>query len=138
KQLLDFFGGASDLENKILRHTSLAFTEDPLRVLRGMQFAARFDLTTAPETVELCRKIKSGYRELAVERVREEWFKWAEKSATPSRGLKFLADTEWIEHFPEIKALQGTPQEPDWHPEGDVFIHTSHCCDVMAKLPQWQ
>jgi tRNA nucleotidyltransferase (CCA-adding enzyme) len=124
KRLLDFFGGESDLRNKILRHTSPAFTEDPLRVLRGMQFAARFDLETAPETIELCRKIKSSFGELARERVREEWFKWAEKSLRPSRGLKFLADTEWIEHFPEIKLLIGTPQEPEWHPEGDVWVHT--------------
>ena len=138
QQLLDFFGGVSDLEKKILRHTSSAFVEDPLRVLRGMQFAARFDLEPAPETIELCRKIKSSYAELAVERVREEWFKWAGKSLTPSRGLKFLAATEWMDHFPEIKSLIGTPQEPQWHPEGDVFIHTCHCCDALVKLTEWQ
>jgi len=138
KQLLDFFGGVSDLEQKILRHTSSAFPEDPLRVLRGMQFAARFDLEAAPETIELCREIKSSYAELAVERVCEEWFKWAGKSATPSRGLKFLAATEWMDHFPEIKALINVPQEPEWHPEGDVFIHTCHCCDAMVKLPEWK
>lgn len=138
KELLDFFGGATDLEKRILRHTSPAFTEDPLRVLRGMQFVSRFDLETAPETIELCRKIKSSFPELAVERVREEWFKWAEKSVTPSRGLKFLAETEWIEHFPEIKALMNVPQEPEWHPEGDVFVHTCHCSDALVKLPEWQ
>jgi tRNA nucleotidyltransferase (CCA-adding enzyme) len=138
KELLDFFGGAADLQRKILRHTSSAFTEDPLRVLRGMQFVSRFDLEIAPETIELCRKIKPSYPELAVERVREEWFKWAEKSVTPSRGLKFLTDTEWIEHFPEIKALMNVPQEPEWHPEGDVFVHTCHCCDSLVKLPEWQ
>ena len=138
KLLLDFFDGASDLKNKILRHTSPAFVEDPLRVLRGMQFAARFGLETAPETIDLCLKIKSDYAELAVERVREEWFKWAEKSSVPSRGLKFLVATEWVDHFPEIKSLVGTPQEPEWHPEGDVFIHTCHCCDALVKLPEWQ
>src|ERR1051326_2452847 len=114
--VLDFFGGQEDLRNRVLRHTSEAFVEDPLRVLRGMQFAGRFGLTAAPETVELCRRIKGGCQELAVERVREEWFKWAEKSAVPSRGLRFLAETEWIEHFPEVNALRGTPQDPDWHP----------------------
>ncbi len=138
KQLLDFFGGVSDLEKKILRHTSAAFPEDPLRVLRGMQLAARFDLETAPETIELCREIKSRYRELAVERVRDEWFKWAEKSVKPSRGLEFLVATGWVEHFPEIQALIGTPQEPEWHPEGDVFVHTALCCDAMVKLTDWQ
>ena len=102
-EVLDFFGGQDDWQARRLRHTSEAFVEDPLRVLRGMQFAARFDLTIAPETAALCRSIKASYRELAVERVREEWFKWAGKSTVPSRGLQLLVATEWVEHFPEIK-----------------------------------
>lgn len=137
-EVLDFFGGQADLKNRVLRHTSGAFVEDPLRVLRGLQFAARFDLRAAPETVALCRSIKGGCRELAVERVREEWFKWAAKSVVPSGGLKFLVETEWVEHFPEIRALIGTPQDPEWHPEGDVFVHTCHCLDALVKLPGWQ
>ena len=137
-QVLDFFGGQADLKNRVLRHTSEAFQEDPLRVLRGMQFAARFDLLPAPETVALCQTMMTSYPELATERVREEWFKWAAKSVAPSAGLKFLFATGWIEHFPELQALVGTPQEPDWHPEGDVFTHTGHCCDALAKLPDWQ
>jgi tRNA nucleotidyltransferase (CCA-adding enzyme) len=136
--LLDYYGGVTDLKQRILRHTSNAFAEDPLRVLRGMQFAARFDLTPAPETIRLCRSIVSSFSELAVERVREEWFKWAAKSVTPSRGLHFLRETGWIEHFPEIQALIDVPQEPEWHPEGDVFTHTSLCCDAMARMPAWQ
>jgi tRNA nucleotidyltransferase (CCA-adding enzyme) len=138
RRTLDFFGGAADLRNRVLRQTSAAFAEDPLRVLRGMQFAGRFNLTAAPETVELCRRMKSACAELAVERVREEWFKWAQSSTVPSAGLRFLAETGWIDHFPEIKSMMGVPQEPDWHPEGDVFIHTCHCCDALARLKQWQ
>jgi tRNA nucleotidyltransferase (CCA-adding enzyme) len=138
RQTLDFFGGAADLRNRILRHTSPAFAEDPLRVLRGLQFAGRFDLAAAPETVDLCRRIKDSRAELPVERVREEWFKWAQSSIKPSAGLRFLVDTGWVDHFPEIKALIGVPQEPDWHPEGDVFIHTCHCCDALARLDQWK
>jgi tRNA nucleotidyltransferase (CCA-adding enzyme) len=137
-QVLDFFGGEADLRDRVLRHTSAAFVEDPLRVLRGMQFIARFALSPAPETVELCRRIKGGYSELAPERVGEEWFKWAAKSTRPSSALKFLAATEWLEHFPELRALQGTPQEPEWHPEGDVFVHTCHCCDALVQLPTWR
>ena len=71
-EVLDFFGGKNDLGARVLRHTSAAFVEDPLRVLRGMQFAARFDFTAAPETLALCREIRASYSELAVERVREE------------------------------------------------------------------
>jgi tRNA nucleotidyltransferase (CCA-adding enzyme) len=137
REVLDFFGGLADLQKRILRHTSAAFTEDPLRVLRGMQFAGRFELRAALETVELSRRMKGSYAELAVERVREEWLKWAQRSRLPSAGLRFLAETEWIDHFPEIKALMGTPQEPEWHPEGDVFTHTCHCCDALARLPAW-
>lgn len=138
KRILDFFGGISDLEKRILRHTSEAFIEDPLRVLRGMQFAARFNLTAAPETIELCRNIRESFAELAIERVREEWFKWAEKSAFPSAGLRFLLETKWLEHFPEIAHMVRTPQDPQWHPEGDVFVHTCHCCDALVTLRQWQ
>ena len=138
RTLLDFFNGEADLRSKILRHTSAAFPEDPLRVLRGMQFAARFDLQPATETVELSQSIKGTYQELARERVREEWFKWAEKSARPSRGLEFLVATEWIEHFPELNSMRGVRQDPEWHPEGDVFVHTAHCCDAMASLSEWK
>ena len=135
--MLDFFGGENDLREGILRHTSGAFPEDPLRVLRGMQFASRFNLRAAPETIELCRSIRHTHGELAQERIREEWFKWAAQSKTPSLGLHFLVETGWIEHYPEIAALRGTPQDPMWHPEGDVFIHTCHCCDALARLAAW-
>ena len=68
-EVLDFFGGAADLRNRILRHVGVAFSEDPLRVLRGMQLAGRFGLTATPDTIALCRSIKSGYPELAGEGV---------------------------------------------------------------------
>ena len=138
REYLDFFGGRADLQDRILRHTSPAFVEDPLRVLRGLQFAARFDLTPAPETVELCRSMVSTYPELAVERVGLEWFKWALAERRPSAGLRFLAATGWLRHFPELAALEGTPQDPEWHPEGDVFTHTCHCCDALVELPEWR
>src|SRR6266850_2364970 len=138
KQLLDFFGGESDLRSGILRHTGPAFVEDPLRVLRGMQFAARFNLSADPKTLALCRSIKASFSELPSERVRDEWFKWAAKSTVPSAGLRFLVETEWIDHFPELKALRGSLQDPGWHPEGDVFVHTAHCCDALVNLAEWQ
>lgn len=137
-ELIDLFGGGEDLRCKRLRHTSPAFVEDPLRVLRGMQFAGRFDLTAVPETLDICRRIVGGHTELAVERVREEWFKWASRSTVPSAGLRFLAETGWIAHYPELAALQSTSQEPEWHPEGNVFVHTCHACDALVSLPAWQ
>jgi tRNA nucleotidyltransferase (CCA-adding enzyme) len=137
-QVLDFFGGQEDLRRGVLRHIGPAFAEDPLRVWRGMQFAGRFNLRAAPETAALARQIKNTHPELAVERVREEWFKWAQQGGWPSAGLRFLMETEWIDYWPEIKALIGTPQEPEWHPESDVFTHTCHACDALARLPGWQ
>ncbi len=137
-RILDFHGGAEDLKKKILRHTGPAFVEDPLRVLRAFQFAARFELTLAPETVTLCRSIRDTYAELAVERVWGEWDKWALKAVQPSRGLAVLKQTGWLQHFPEIAALDGVPQEPEWHPEGDVLVHTNHCLDALVRLATWR
>lgn len=140
--LIDPHGGEADLRARRLRHTSPAFVEDPLRVLRAMQLAGRFDLTLAPETAALCRSIAHTFAELPVERIWHEWAKWAEKSGPhhgrPSAGLRALAESGWLAHFPEIAALSGCPQDPEWHPEGDVFAHTGHCCDALARLPEWQ
>lgn len=129
-EVMDPFGGLRDLRGGILRHTSDKFAEDPLRVLRGMQLAARFELDVAPETVALARSIEP--EGLAAERVFEEWRKLALLGVTPSRGLRFLADSGWIRHYPELSATIGCPQDPDWHPEGDVWAHTLRCMDAFA------
>src|SRR4051812_16223383 len=136
-ELIDPHGGQRDLTARVLRHTSAAFAEDPLRVLRAMQLAARFDFSLAPETATLCRSIAHTFTELPVERVWHEWAKWAEKSTRPSRGLSVLEETGWLKHFPEVAAMRGTPQEPEWHPEGDVFTHTQFCLDALVKLDDW-
>lgn len=137
-ELIDPHDGQRDLAARVLRHTGPAFVEDPLRVLRAFQLAARFDFILAPETAALCRSIVDTYRELPVERVWHEWEKWAEKSIKPSRGLAVLEQTDWLRHFPEVAALRGTPQEPAWHPEGDVFTHTQHCLDALTSLDEWK
>jgi tRNA nucleotidyltransferase (CCA-adding enzyme) len=137
-EVFDPFGGREDLALGRLRHTSPAFAEDPLRVLRAMQLAGRFDLTLAPETAELCRSIADRYAELPVERIWMEWAKWATQSVRPSRGLAVLESTGWLRHYPELAALRGTPQEPEWHPEGDVYTHTQCCLDALVALEGWQ
>ncbi len=147
--LLDFFGGREDLRAGVLRHTSSKFTEDPLRPLRLMQFAGRFDMVVAPETIRLCREMTGEYGSLPVERVKEEWMKWASRSKNPARGLDVLAATGWIEVYPELAAMLRTPQDPVWHPEGaaedgkssrpdSLWIHICHCCNALADLPAWQ
>jgi tRNA nucleotidyltransferase (CCA-adding enzyme) len=137
QELIDPHGGQLDLAARVLRHTSAAFVEDPLRVLRAMQFAGRFDLTLAPETARLCASIADSFRELPLERVWGEWDKWATQSTRPSRGIIILRETGWLCHFPELASLRGTPQEPEWHPEGDVLDHTQHCLDALVETPGW-
>ncbi|MDR2863869.1 MAG: HD domain-containing protein [Puniceicoccales bacterium] len=129
-ELLDPHGGRADLAGKIMRHTSPAFSEDPLRVLRAMQFAARFQLVPAPETVALCREITP--EGLPPERIFEEWSKLILKGMKPSLGLTFLRDCGWVQYYPELVALIGCEQDPRWHPEGDVWNHTLHCLDAFA------
>lgn len=130
-RLADPLDGRTDLADRRLRHCSPAFAEDPLRVLRGMQFVARFDLEPDPGTVALCRTIEP--ESLAQERIWQEWRKLLLLGRTPSRGLRFLRDTGWLRHFPPLAALDGLAQDPVHHPEGDVFTHTGLCLDVFAN-----
>jgi tRNA nucleotidyltransferase (CCA-adding enzyme) len=76
------------------------------------------------------------YPTLAKERIWTEWSKWATKGTIPSKGLIALRDCEWLINYPEIADLQGVPQDPQWHPEGDVWIHTLHVCDAAAKIAE--
>ncbi|MFN0090684.1 MAG: CCA tRNA nucleotidyltransferase [Acidimicrobiales bacterium] len=130
-EVIDPFDGLGDLARRVLRHTSHQFSEDPLRVLRGMQFVARFDLAVDPATVALCRTIEP--EGLAAERVFDEWQKLILSGVRISAGLGFLADAGWRAHHPELEALAGTPQDPEWHPEGDVWVHTGHVMDAFAE-----
>lgn len=135
-EILDFFGGREDLKNRVLRATGPAFSEDPLRVLRGMQFACRFDLKLDPETAKMAQAISDQYHTIATERIAEEFTKWALKSTKPGLIAPFLLDCGWISHFPEIERLRGTPQEAEWHPEGDVCVHTMHVLNAAARIAE--
>jgi tRNA nucleotidyltransferase (CCA-adding enzyme) len=128
--LADPLDGRADLEQRVLRHCSAAFVEDPLRVLRAMQLVARFGLDTASETVALCRTIQP--EGLASERIWHEWRKLLLQGVEPSRGLRLLADTGWLAHFPPLAALAGLPLDPDRHPEGDAYTHVGLCLDAVA------
>ena len=137
--VIDCHGGLQDLQDGVLRMVdSDTFADDPLRVLRAMQFIARFDLRGDPSLVNQSAAIKASFLELASERVCDEWTKWASQCLVPSRGLVFLRDCGWLDHFPELAAMRGVPQDPEWHPEGDVFQHTLHCCDALAQLEEWR
>lgn len=130
-EILDPWNGRADLKTKTLRHVSEHFKEDPLRVLRGMQFVARFDLTAAPETIEVCREMTP--EGLPPERLFEEWAKLLTKGVKISKGLEFLREVGWVKYYPELARLIGCEQAPEWHPEGDVWNHTLCCLDAFAK-----
>ena len=131
----DHFGGTVDLENHTLKMTDAAtFIEDPLRVLRGFQFCGRFVLKVEPETSRVCWDMVKEFGTLAVERVWEEWNKWATKSVRPSLGLQFLHEVGWLHKFPEVAALVGLEQEESWHPELTVFRHICLVVDKCAQI----
>jgi tRNA nucleotidyltransferase (CCA-adding enzyme) len=130
-KLHDPHNGLEDLRAGVLRHTSPQFREDPLRVLRAMQQAARFDLTVAPETLALCRQIEP--EDLAPERIFEEFRKFLLKGRAMRRGFDFLKESGWVRYFPELEKLIDCPQDPEWHPEGDVWTHTGYCLEAFAR-----
>ena len=130
-EIADPLGGMRDLEERLLRHCSPRFHEDPLRVLRAMQFAARLPADIAAETVVLCRELTP--EGLSRERFFGEWEKLLLSGKEPSRGLRGLQECGWLRFFPELKAMEGCPQDPQWHPEGDVWMHTLHCMDAFAR-----
>ena len=132
-EVLDPHGGRRDLEGRVLRATDPArFSEDPLRGLRVAQLAARLEMTPDGALVALCRTLDLS--ELSGERVFEEFTKLLLRAARPSIGFKVLEDTDQLRFFPELHALRGVPQDPEWHPEGDVWVHTLMVLDVAATL----
>jgi tRNA nucleotidyltransferase (CCA-adding enzyme) len=131
-QVVDHCGGRADLESRRLRAVDPAtFGEDPLRALRAVQFAARFEMTVDPATAALCASMPLG--ELPAERVFGEIEKVLLKSARPSVGFQLLREWGLLPTVaPELLPLIDTPQEPEWHPEGDVWIHTMLAIDCAA------
>lgn len=138
-QLIDPFGGQADLENKILRHVSGAFSEDPLRVLRVARFAARYrklGFSVAPETVELMREIADSgeLRHLTAERTWKETDRALGEDA-PDVYVQVLRDCGALaELFPEVERLFGVPQRADYHPEVDTGIHILMSLQQAARL----
>jgi tRNA nucleotidyltransferase (CCA-adding enzyme) len=124
REYLDPFGGRDDLAARRLRVVDPErFADDSLRVLRAVQFVARFDLTVDPDTRTLLAGI--ALDDLPAERVWGEMEKLLVQAPAPSRGLQLAQDIRVVARlFPELETLVGCPQEPEWHPEGDVWVHT--------------
>lgn len=132
-EILDYYNGLEDLKNKIIRQVdSNTFIEDPLRVLRVAQFASRFEFEVADETIQLCKTIDLTY--LSKERVEEELRKSLLKGKKPSIFFNTLDEMDQLNYwFKEIKELQNIKQDPLYHPEGDVYIHTMQVIDRAVK-----
>ncbi len=132
-EVIDPWNGAADLQSRILRAVDhKTFGEDSLRVLRALQFAARFDLTVEDGTRELCRALPLD--DLPAERIWGEVEKLLLRAERPSVGLALAMDLGVVDRlWPELRALAGCEQEFEWHPEGDVWVHTLMVADEARK-----
>jgi len=133
-EVLDPHGGRRDLAARVLRAVDAGtFGEDPLRALRAVQLAARFELAVDPGTAALCAAMPLA--ELPAERVFGEIEKLLLKARRPSIGFAFMRDCGMLAVVaPELAPLAATPQDPGWHPEGDVWTHTLQVIDEATGL----
>ncbi len=135
--LLDPYGGTNDLQEKRLACVDpMTFVQDPLRMLRAVQFAARFDLTCNSQLLELCTQMiaDGALQELPKERIFEELKKLFLLSTKPSIGMEILRQMGALPFFTPLDLYETTPQDPLTHPEGNVWIHTLKALDIMASL----
>ena len=132
-EYIDPFDGRGDIARRRLRAVDPAtFGDDSLRVLRAIQFAARFEFEVEADTQALCRTIPLD--DLPAERVWGEIEKLLLRAQRPSIGFALARDLSVVERlFPELEALAGCEQEPEWHPEGDVWVHTLLVIDEARK-----
>jgi tRNA nucleotidyltransferase (CCA-adding enzyme) len=137
--IIDPYNGQSDLEQRLLRHVSDAFVDDPLRVLRVARFAAKYHhlgFTVAPETMQLMRRIaQSGeLAHLTPERIWQEWHK-SLQTEHPEQFIQVLRDSDaLVTVLPELDRLFGVPQPAQWHPEIDTGVHTLMVCQQATLL----
>lgn len=126
-QVIDVVGGREDLQRRLVRaigDPAARFSEDRLRMLRAVRQAAELGFDIEAQTAEAIRRMRRGLGEVSAERVREELVRLL-TGPDPARGLLLLRDTGLLEVIlPEVAALEGVPQPPEFHPEGDVFDHT--------------
>lgn len=130
----DPFDGRADLERRVLRAVDLStFGDDSLRVLRAVQFAARFEFALDEPTAALCRGI--ALDDLPAERIWGEIEKLLLQAARPSIGFALGLELGVVDTvLPELRPLVGCEQEPEWHPEGDVWTHTLMVTDQARAL----
>lgn len=135
-EMVDPFNGINHIKHCILHHTSEAFSEDSLRVLRTARFISRFiEFEPTQELLDICRKLEPT--DISPERVGKELMKTFEQAVKPSLFFTFLFSVNWLRYyFKELEDLVYIRQSPIYHPEGSAFTHTMHCLDV-TKQGDW-
>lgn len=133
EEYIDPFAGRADLKDGLLRAVDPnTFSDDSLRALRAVQFAARFEFSLEAETASLCARLPLD--DLPAERVWGEFDKLLLLASRPSQGFTLAQSLGIIDQlFPELVALMNCPQEPEWHPEGDVWTHTLLVIDEARR-----
>jgi poly(A) polymerase len=134
-RVLDYVGGQKDLQAKIIRTIGppeVRFAEDKLRMLRAVRFAARFGYTIEPDTFAAIQKLASGIHQVSRERVRGELTKMLTEGHARAAFLLLDETGLLLQVLPEISAMKGVQQPPEFHPEGDVFVHT---LGLLHELP---
>ncbi len=136
EQILDFCDGQSDLSAGILRaigQPEKRFAEDYLRMLRAVRFVARFGYVLEPQTFAAIQKLHPRIVEISAERIRDELNRILTEGGA-SRGLRLMDETGLLSVLlPDVKAMQGVQQPPEFHPEGDVWTHTLLMLDGLEK-----
>ena len=134
EELFDYVDGENDLKLGIIKTIGNPldrFKEDKLRMIRAVRFASRFNFTIDNKTLESIKEVVSDITQVSAERIRDELIKITTQK-NPGDGLKLLSDTNLLKHImPDVEAMKGIEQPPEFHPEGDVFVHT---CLVLDKL----
>ncbi|MCH8029141.1 MAG: CCA tRNA nucleotidyltransferase [Candidatus Dadabacteria bacterium] len=137
EEIMDYVGAVEDFESRTVRSIGNPlerFREDKLRMLRAIRFSARFDYSIEEDTYSAVKQHASHITEVSLERIRDEVTKIASQRR-PGRGLRLLLDSTLLTHIlPEVAEMDGVPQPPQFHPEGDVFTHT---CLVLDELYQY-
>ncbi|MDQ2775171.1 MAG: CCA tRNA nucleotidyltransferase [Acidobacteriota bacterium] len=135
-EVLDFVGGRADLASKVVRaigDPEARFTEDHLRMLRAIRFAARLGFSIAPETAVAIRKLAPSINRISTERIRDELVRILTEGGA-RRGFELLDECELLQELlPEVKAFQGVRQPPQFHPEGDVWTHVLMMLDRLKN-----
>ncbi|NTW17506.1 MAG: HD domain-containing protein [Syntrophaceae bacterium] len=134
--IIDYVGGKKDIENRLIRTIGSAqerFSEDHLRMLRAVRFAANLGYEIDPETLDAIKRNAQAIHRISAERIREELTKLLTRGGA-RRGMEILAETGLlVEMLPEVDALRGVEQPPQYHPEGDVWEHTLRMLDLLPS-----